>query len=62
MNNIVLYLKESYNELMHKVSWPSMTDLLNATKIVVVASVIFATMVLVVDLLSKAVTNFFYNL
>lgn len=62
MNNIVLYLKESYDELMHKVSWPSMTELLNATKIVVVASVIFATMVLVVDLLSKAVTNFFYNL
>lgn len=62
MNNIVLYLKESYNELINKVSWPSLTELLGATKIVVVASMIFTLIVLVIDLFSKTMTNFFYNI
>ena len=62
MNNIVLYLKESYNELMHKVSWPSFVELLGATKVVVIASIIFTLVVLVIDLVSKGLTNFFYNL
>ena len=62
MNNIVLYLKESYNELMHKVSWPSFVELLGTTKVVIIASIIFAVVVLVIDLVSKGLTNFFYNL
>ncbi len=62
MNNVVLYLKESYNELIHKVSWPRFPELLSATRIVVVASIIFAILVLVIDLISKTFTNFFYNI
>ncbi len=62
MNNVVLYLKESYNELIHKVSWPKFPELLGATRIVVVASIIFALLVLVIDLFSKTITDFFYHL
>jgi len=62
MNNISLYLKESYNELINKVSWPSLPELLGATKIVIIASIIFTLLVLVIDLISKTSTNFFYGI
>ncbi len=62
MNNVVLYLKESYNELMHKVSWPKVPELLSATRIVVVASIIFALLVLVIDFISNSITHFFYGI
>ena len=44
------YVKESYNELVHKVSWPSFAQLQNSTIVVMVASVIFALVVLVMDI------------
>ncbi len=62
MNNISLYLKESYNELINKVSWPSLTELLGATKIVIIASIIFTIIVLIIDLISKSSTNLFYGI
>ena len=62
MNNIVLYLKESYNELIHKVSWPNMKDLLASTRIVIVASLIFTALVFLMDAVSDTLTSFFYNL
>ena len=62
MNNVILYLKESYYELMYKVSWPKFPELLSATKIVVIATIIFSLIVLVIDLISKTITNFFYSI
>ena len=44
------YVKESYNELVNKVSWPSFAQLQNSTIVVMVASVIFALVVLVMDI------------
>ena len=62
MDNIVLYIKESYDELVHKVSWPSLPELLGATKVVIIASIIFALMVLVMSMISEAITKFLYSL
>jgi len=62
MDNIILYLKESYNELINKVSWPSATELLGATKIVIIGSIIFTLIVLVMSLISDVATTFFYDL
>ena len=47
---IVNYVKESYSELVHKVSWPTMSQLSNSAVIVMTASLIFAVVVLVMDL------------
>lgn len=47
---IVNYVKEAYNELVHKVTWPTMSQLSNSAVIVMTASVIFALVVLVMDL------------
>ena len=44
------YVKESYNELVQKVSWPSFPQLQNSTVVVMVASVIFAIVVLLMDI------------
>ncbi len=44
------YVKESYNELVNKVTWPSFPQLQSSTIVVMVASVIFALIVLVMDL------------
>lgn len=61
---IVNYVKESYSELVHKVSWPSMNQLSNSAVIVMTASLIFALVVLVMDLafenLMKAIYSILY--
>ena len=44
------YIKESYNELVHKVSWPSFSQLQSSTVVVMVASLLFAIVVLAMDL------------
>ncbi len=49
-NYMFNYFKESYNELVHKVSWPSFSQLQSSTIVVMVASLLFAIIVLVMDL------------
>ena len=44
------YVKESYNELVNKVMWPTFPQLQSSTIVVMVASVIFAIVVLAMDL------------
>ena len=43
------YVKESYNELVTKVTWPTFPQLQSSTIVVMVASVIFAVVVLAMD-------------
>ena len=43
------YVKESYNELVNKVTWPTFPQLQSSTIVVMVASVIFAVVVLEMD-------------
>jgi preprotein translocase subunit SecE len=49
MKRIVNYLKESYNELVHKVTWPTVKELQNSALVVMVASLIFAMIVFSMD-------------
>ena len=44
------YIKESYNELVNKVTWPTFPQLQSSTVVVMVASAIFAMVVLAMDL------------
>ena len=43
------YVKESYNELVNQVTWPTFPQLQSSTIVVMVASVIFAVVVLAMD-------------
>lgn len=62
MQQIKLYLLESYNELVNKVTWPTWANLLSSTRVVLVGSIIIALLVLLMDAVSKAVTEFLYNI
>ena len=60
MRRFINYLKESYVELTKKVAWPTWDKLQNSAIVVMVASVILALMVLVIDLCIKNVMTFIY--
>ena len=62
MEQIKRYLSESYNELVNKVTWPKLPNLLGSTKVVLVGSAIIAVIVLAMDAVSKQVTDILYNL
>jgi preprotein translocase subunit SecE len=56
----VTYVKESYNELVNHVTWPSWAEAQKLTVTVAVFSVIFALIIYGVDtVFSKAITNYF---
>ena len=62
MEQIILYIKESYNELVHKVTWPNWTSLQSNTILVIIASLIFAGAIFVMDLVAKNVLGFVYDI
>jgi len=62
MDNIRLYLKESYNELINHVTWPTWSELFSSTRLVIVASIIISLIIFVFDFISKTVTTAIYSL
>jgi preprotein translocase subunit SecE len=62
MERLKIYLQESYNELVHKVTWPSYAKLQQNTILVIAGSVIFALLILVMDIVSSQVTDFIYGI
>lgn len=49
MANIIQYIEESFNELVHKVTWPTWNQLQSSAIVVLVASLIFALIIFVMD-------------
>ncbi len=49
MEKITLYLKESYQELMENVTWPTMAQLQESTIVVLAASAILALIIFLMD-------------
>lgn len=45
------YVKESYYELVNKVSWPSLKEVTSSSVVVLSASVIIALVILAMDLI-----------
>ena len=61
MNKVASYLRESYRELLEKVSWPTWTQLQQSTVIVLVATVLITGMVWVMDLAAQSALKFIYS-
>ena len=55
------YVKESYNELVHKVTWPTFAQLQNSTVVVMVASLIFAIVILTMDISFENIMEAIYR-
>ena len=53
-------LKESYNELVHKVSWPSMSEVTSSAVVVLEASLLIALVVFSMDQVFQMVMEFVY--
>lgn len=49
MKKIVAYFKEAYDELVHKVSWPTYKELTSSAVAVLYASLLIAVVVFVMD-------------
>jgi len=59
---IKVYLQEAYNELVHKVTWPTWKELQNSALVVMVASFIISLLIFVMDLSFRNITDFIYGL
>ena len=55
------YVQEAYDELVHKVSWPTWTELQQTTIIVLVALLFITTIIFGMDAASDKVMNLIYS-
>ncbi len=62
MDKIGLYLRESYNELVHNVTWPSYSTLQTNTILVLVGSAIFPFTIMAMDLVCHNFVQLIYDL
>jgi len=62
MKKIKTYILESYNELAHKVSWPTWNQLQSSAIVVMVASVIFAIVIFTMDVTFRNIMTTIYKL
>jgi preprotein translocase subunit SecE len=56
------YFKESYTELVHKVTWPTWSELQNSAVLVMVATLIIALIVAAMDFSFSKIMHFIYQL
>jgi preprotein translocase subunit SecE len=61
MNKITIYFRESYKELLEKVTWPTWPQLQQATVIVLVATILITFVVWIMDTISSAVLHLIYS-
>jgi preprotein translocase subunit SecE len=62
MSKVQAYFRDSYTELMEKVTWPTWQQLQQSTMIVLVATLVITALVWVMDLASNNVLKFVYSL
>ena len=62
MKKIRAYISESYDELIHKVSWPTWSELQSSAVVVSIASLIIATIVYLMDMSFSSILEQFYRL
>ncbi len=56
------YIQEAYDELLHKVTWPTWSDLQQTTAIVIVSLVFITLLILGMDQVSERVLKLLYNI
>ncbi|MDR3181281.1 MAG: preprotein translocase subunit SecE [Prevotellaceae bacterium] len=61
MKKINAYFGEAYNELVHKVTWPSFGQLQSSAVVVMIASVIMSLVIFAMDLTFRQVMTFIYE-
>jgi preprotein translocase subunit SecE len=62
MNKFTAYIKDSYKELVEKVTWPSWEQLQQSTMIVLGATLVITAVVALMDFASNGSLKFIYSL
>jgi preprotein translocase subunit SecE len=61
MSRIVEIWKETTDELVNKVTWPTWEELRSSTTIVVIASILFALVILLIDKAFGGIMEILYD-
>jgi preprotein translocase subunit SecE len=59
---VIKYLNDAYNELLHKVSWPTWGELQNSSVVVMIASLIIAIVIFIMDYSFENIMGFIYGM
>ncbi len=59
---IKAYLQDVYTELIHKVSWPTWKDLQSSALIVMIASLLIALVIFIMDITFENVMDVIYRM
>jgi preprotein translocase subunit SecE len=59
---LLIYLQEAYDELVHKVTWPTWKELQSSALVVMVASFIISMVIFAMDLTFRNIMDFIYGL
>ena len=62
MHSIINYCKNSYEELVHKTTWPSRKELTGSAVVVLIASLCIALVVFAMDSVFQTVMGSIYEL
>ncbi|MFI3321435.1 MAG: preprotein translocase subunit SecE [Rikenellaceae bacterium] len=56
------YIKNSYKELVEKVTWPTWSQLQNSAIVVIIASLLFAVVILAMDISFETIMKAVYSI
>ena len=59
---IITYIQETWNELIHKVSWPTWSDLQNSAVVVMIGTVIISLIIFAMDVSFRNIMEMIYSL
>lgn len=61
MESIIGYIKESYDELVNKVTWPSWGSLISTSRVVLIATIVITLIIFVMDGVASQLLKLIYN-
>jgi preprotein translocase subunit SecE len=61
MSKLVTYIENAYDELLHKVKWPTWAELQQTTAIVLFCIVLIMTIIFVMDGVCETLFQFLYS-
>jgi preprotein translocase subunit SecE len=62
MSKVKAYIKDSYQELMTKVSWPTWSELQSSAIVVLIAALLIGMIIFFMDSVFQGLVNLLYKL
>ncbi len=62
MKKIISFVKDSYNEMLHNVTWTKWKDLQKTAVLVLIAATIFALVIGLIDFIFRTILDSIYSI